>query len=364
MTRFSILDQGPVAAAGGPARAVRDSVELARRAEALGFARYWIAEHHATPSRAIAAPEVLVARIASATSRIRVGTGGVMLPNHTPLHVVEQFRALEALFPGRVDLGVGRSTGSPDDRVAAALARGPQDPEGFAAALRLLLRTGGVPVPPAANGGATGGGTEDEPLSAQPGDAPLPPVYFLGASSASGETAAALGLPFAISAGFRPPESSALALRHYRERYVPARPGDRPWAILVVRAWVGEDDEHAEALAEPERLANVRQLAGAPEALGSVAEALAHRPTETERRIRAGLDLRSDVVGGRERVERRLRQLITASAADEVMVVTNTPDPEERADSYRRLAEAVAGLTGADATADAGAGAVPAVSPA
>jgi luciferase family oxidoreductase group 1 len=342
-----------VAAAGGPARAVRDSVELARRAEALGFARYWIAEHHATPSRAIAAPEVLAARIASATSRIRVGTGGVMLPNHTPLHVAEQFRALEALFPGRIDLGVGRSTGSPDDRVAAALARGPRDPEGFAAALRQLLRIGGSPFPPDRNGPGDGG-PDEEPLSAQPGDVPLPPVYFLGASAAAGETAAALGLPFAISAGFRPPESAALALRGYRERYVPARPGDRPWAILVVRAWVGEDDEHAEALAEPERLANVRQLAGAPEALGSVAEALAHRPTETERRIRAGLDLRSDVVGGRERVERRLRQLITASAADEVMVVTNTPDPEERAASYRRLAQAVAGLTGA----------VPAVSPA
>jgi luciferase family oxidoreductase group 1 len=331
MTTFSILDQGPVGNNASPRRAIRDCVDVAASLDGLGYARYWVAEHHGTASRAISAPEILIAGLAEATAHLRVGAGGIMLPNHAPMHVAEQFRLLEALYPGRIDLGIGRSSGTIDAATASALARGSDSPEGFARELGLVLEFGAVPA-------GTG-------IQVMPDDVPLPPVYLLGTSPASAELAARLGLRYALSAGFRDPAVVAQVLRHYRASFVPTRPGDRPYAMLVLRAWVGEDDEHGKLLAAPERLANVQQLAGHPAPLMPAEAALAHPWTEAERRVGDRLDLRSDIAGGPEHVRDRIVAVIAASDADEIMIVANTYSPGERVGSFRRFAE-VMGFAG------------------
>ncbi|WP_235433465.1 MULTISPECIES: MsnO8 family LLM class oxidoreductase [Protofrankia] len=343
---LSVLDQGPVRRDAGPRQAIHDSVTVARELDTAGYARYWVAEHHGTASRAISAPEVLIGAIASATTRSRVGAGGTMLPNHTPLHVAEQFRILHTLYPGRIDLGVGRATGATDAVTGAAPARGlqgdpaparglQQDRDVFDASLRELLAFGGRREFPA---GAAAG---DADIRVMPDDVPLPPVYLLGSSASAARTAAALGLPYAMTAGFRDPALAVEGLRLYRQRFTPARDGDHPYAIVVLRAWVGDDREHAEALAAPERLANVWQLAGDAAALVPVHEALAYRFSEPERAVRDRLDLRSDLVGGPAEVADQLAALAGASGADEVMLVTNTYEPADRVASFRRLAAAV-----------------------
>jgi luciferase family oxidoreductase group 1 len=320
MTTFSILDQGPVGNNASPRQAIHDCVDVAASLDGLGYARYWVAEHHGTASRAISAPEILIACLAQATAQLRVGAGGVMLPNHAPMHVAEQFRLLEALYPGRIDLGIGRSSGTIDAATAAALARGSDSPEGFARDLGQVLEFGAR-------------------FAVMPDDAPLPPVYLLGTSPASAELAATLGLPYALSAGFRDPAVVAQVVRRYRASFVPTGHRDQPYAILVLRAWVGADDEHGELLAAPERLANVQQLAGHPASLVPAEAALAHQWTAAERRVGDRLDLRSDIVGGPDYVRDRIVAVIEASGADEIMIVANTYSPGERIASFRRLAE-------------------------
>ncbi|MFC0440042.1 MsnO8 family LLM class oxidoreductase [Kutzneria buriramensis] len=331
MPIFSVLDQGPVRHDIGPRQALCDSLTLAKALDRLGYARMWVAEHHGTASRAIAAPEILIGRLASVTERLRVGAGGIMLPNHAPLHVVEQFRTLEALFPGRIDLGIGRATGANNDVTAAALRREPETRDSFDRQLALVLAFAGLGPFPA--------GAPAE-IRVMPDDVALPPVVLLGASTSSAEAAARLGLPYALSAGFRDPALAVAALRRYRAAFE----GDRPHAILVLRVWVGEDDAHGEAIAASERLANVQQLAGDPQPLRPAEQALAHRYSAAERRIADPLDLRSDLAGGPELVRTRLAELADAAGADEVMVVSNTYDPNDRIASCRRLA-AVVGLT-------------------
>ncbi|MFI9387658.1 MsnO8 family LLM class oxidoreductase [Kutzneria sp. NPDC052558] len=328
MTIFSVLDQGPVRHDVGPRQALCDSLTLAKALDRLGYARMWVAEHHGTASRAIAAPEILIGRLASVTERLRVGAGGIMLPNHAPLHVVEQFRTLEALFPGRIDLGIGRSTGANNDLTASALLREPGGQSSFDRQLALVLAFAGLGPFPA---GAPAG------IQVMPDDVPSPPVVLLGASTSSAESAARFGLPYALSAGFRDPALAVAALRRYREAFE----GERAHAILVLRAWVGEDDEHGAAIAASERLANVQQLAGDPQALRPADQALAHRYTAAERRVAEPLDLRSDLAGGPDLVRAQLTELADAAGADEVMVVSNTYDPNDRIASCHRLAVAV-----------------------
>lgn len=325
MTTFSILDQGPIGNSASARQAIRDCVHVAASLDGLGYTRYWIAEHHGTASRAISAPEILIGAVARATAHIRVGAGGMMLPNHAPVHVAEQFRLLEALYPDRIDLGIGRSSGTIDAATAAALARGSDNPEDFARELGLVLEFGAVP-------GCSG-------FPVMPDDSPLPPVYLLGTGRASGELAARLGLPYALSAGFRDPDIVVEVLRHYRASFVPSEHRDRPYAILVLRAWVGEDDEHGEILAAPERLANVQQLAGHPAPLIPAQAALAHQWTQEQLHVRDRLDLRSDIAGGPEYARERFLAVIAATEADEIMVVANTYSPGERIASFRRLAE-------------------------
>ncbi|MFF4969753.1 LLM class flavin-dependent oxidoreductase [Streptomyces sp. NPDC001037] len=333
MTALSLLDQGPVRAGGAPGHALHDALELARLVEELGYRRYWVAEHHSTAMMGTSAPEILIGHLAAHTTRLRLGTGGMMLPNHRPLHLAEQFRTLNALYPGRIDLGVGRSSGTGDETTAAALGWSREGSDRFEESLAELLGYGDVRPLPAEHPYAA--------LRAVPVEVPLPPVHVLGSSVSSAERTARAGLPYAFFAAYVNPDVAVAALRRYREVFVPHTPDARPHAVLALRVWAGEDDEHAHRIAAPAKLAVLQILTGQDPRLLPEETALAHRPTEAERAVAAPLDQSSDVVGGPDTVRERLEVLIEASGADEVMALTNTYDPGERRASYRRLAEAL-----------------------
>ncbi|MFI6154507.1 LLM class flavin-dependent oxidoreductase [Kitasatospora sp. NPDC051170] len=338
MTAFSVLDQGPRRAGTGTSELLDEAVQLARHVEELGFARYWVAEHHAEAAVGISAPEIVIAHLAARTTRLRIGAGGMLLPNHSPLHVAEQFRTLEALHPGRIDLGIGRSSGTGHGPTAALLQRSSLAPEVFNGQLAQLLAFGGhAALPP---------GHELAGVRAVPTDAALPGVFLLGGSPASAGVAARLGLGYAYLAAYQDPANAFAALRRYRERFQPAREGARPWAVLTLTVIVGRDDRHAEELATPWRLALAQHAAGNSAPLLSVEEALAHRPTPAEQAVQRTAplnDLRAEVVGGPDTVAAKLKSFVEESGADEVMVVANTYDPADRRESYTRLAE-LAGL--------------------
>jgi luciferase family oxidoreductase group 1 len=336
VTLFSVLDQAPTRASVPAAQSIRDVVSLADHVDTLGYARFWIAEHHAMGGVASTAPEVLIGHAAQATQHLRIGSGGILLPNHRPIHVAEQFLTLEALHPGRIDLGIGRSEGATDDATVRAFMR-PSDNDhgsGFDRQLDELLAFGGIrPL----NGG--------DPLAgvrAGPAGVALPPIFLLGSTPRSAATAARLGLGYGFAA-YTNPGVVAEALQLYRRQFTPARPGDRPHAILGLKVIVGQDDEHAAALALPWHLALVQHRAGNAAPLMSVEHALAHRWTEAERAAEAKIDRRADVVGGPERARERIATLVAQTEADEVIASSNTFDPIDRRASYERLALA-AGL--------------------
>lgn len=329
---LSVLDQAPTREGGAPGHSIREAIELAEHADALGFHRFWVAEHHAMGSVAVSAPEVLLGLIGARTRRIRIGSGGMLLPNHRPIHVAEQFRCLEALHPGRVDLGIGRSEGALDPATVLAFGRPGDNAHGagFEQQLDQLLAFGGVaPLP------------EDDPLAgarAAPTDVPLPPVFLLGSSRNSAQTAARKGLGYGFAAHTNPPEA-ATALREYREAFAGARPDDRPHAILALKVMVGEDDAHAAALAAPSHLSQVQARLGSRRPLMPVEEALAHAWTEEERAVEASHgDTSADVVGGPETARARIEDLVAASGADEVVAITNTYSFDERRAALARLA--------------------------
>jgi len=334
---LSVLDQAPTRRGGAPGHAFGDALALAEHVDRLGFHRFWVAEHHAIASVAISAPEVLIGLLGARTRRVRVGAGGMLLPNHRPIHVAEQFRCLEAVHPGRIDLGIGRSEGSLDPAMVAAFGR-PEDSAhggGFEGQLDALLSFGGVRPLPA--------GDPLADVRAAPADVPLPPVFLLGSSVSSAATAATRGLGYGFAAHTRP-DAAVDAVRSYRERFVASRPGDRPHAILAVKVMVGTDDEHARALAAPSHLNHVQARLGIRAPLIPVDEALAHVWTDEERRVEAEqIDTRADVAGGPETVRAALEAAVAETGADEVIVVTNTYDPVERRAVLTRLA-AVFGL--------------------
>ncbi len=333
---LSLLDQAPRREGGSPTHPFDDMLALAQLADAEGFTRFWVSEHHAIGSVSVGAPEVVVGMLAARTSRVRVGSGGILLPNHRPIHVAEQFLALEALAPGRIDLGIGRSEGALDPATVRAFAR-PDDNAhggGFEAQLdELLAFAGVVPLP------------DDHPLAsvrAVPRDVPLPPVFLLGSSANSAANAARRGFGYAFAAHTNP-DGAAEALRTYRAEFAPARAGDRPHAILALKVMCGRDDEHAQALAAPSHLSMVQSRLGSHAGLKPVEEALAHVWTEEERTAEAKhVDVRADVVGGPEQVRAAIESAVRDSGADEVIAITNTSDADERLEACRRLARTFA----------------------
>jgi luciferase family oxidoreductase group 1 len=335
---LSILDLSPVPSGSSSREAIRNTLDLARAADRWGYARYWLAEHHNTPGMACPSPEVMIGHVACATRRIRVGSGGIMLPNHSPLRVAEAFRVLEALHPGRIDLGIGRAPGT-DAVTAYALRRGRADAEDFPSQLLELL---------AVAGGGFPAGHPLASVAAEPRDVDLPPIWILGSSDYGASVAAALGVGFAFARHLNPRGAEG-ALRLYRERFTPSGRAPGPRAILAASVVCADTAERAEELASSLGLAVVRMRQGRPAPLPSPEEALAHRYTDAERdqlrRYR-----RAQVVGDPVQVAAELRDLAERTGADELMVMTSVHSHAERLRSYELLAEAF-GLPRGDAPA-------------
>jgi luciferase family oxidoreductase group 1 len=330
MIPLSILDLSVVTTGTTPAAALRNSIDLARHADALGYVRYWLAEHHSLPSVASPAPDVMIGQIAAVTRRIRVGSGGVMLPNHAPLVVAERFKMLEALFPGRIDLGLGRAPGT-DGATAYALRNRLDRREGDDFLERLheliLWETREFPAGHAYNG-----------VVAMPNDAPLPPIWLLGSSDYSSELAAQVGMGFAFAHHFASHDAID-AMVNYRQHFQPSRWRSIPHGILAVAAVVADTDAEAERLASSMDLSRLRRDRGQHLPLPSVEEALAYPYTENERAAIARNRSRL-FVGSPATVLQKLQPMIAASQANEVMVITAVYDHEARKRSYSLLAEA------------------------
>jgi luciferase family oxidoreductase group 1 len=329
---LSVLDVSPVSSDSDGAQALRHTLELARLADRLGYERYWLAEHHNLPSIASSAPEIMIGHVASKTSRIRVGAGGIMLPNHAPLKVAETFRVLEALHPGRIDLGIGRAPGT-DPVTATALRRSPDglEAEDFPQRFGELLAFSGDGFP------------EEHPFRsviAMPSDVRLPPIWLLGSSGYSARAAGEMGLGYAFAAHFSPADP-APAMHAYRASFESSEDFGRPSAILAVAVGCGETDEQAKRLASSMELAWVRMRSGNPGPLPSPEEAIAYPYTPAERRL-ADAYRSMQVVGHPHTVRARIEEVAEHTAADEVMITTNVYDHPERLRSYERLAEVFA----------------------
>jgi luciferase family oxidoreductase group 1 len=327
MPPLSVLDLSPVAAGSSGAAALRNSLDLARHAERLGYTRYWVAEHHNLPSIASSSPEIMIGQIAAATERIRVGAGGVMLPNHAPLMVAERFKVLEALFPGRIDLGLGRAPGT-DPVTSYALRRRQDTLDDFPERLQelLLFESKGFPQ-----------GHPFHSIRAMPADVPLPPIFLLGSSDYSAELAASIGVGFSFAHHFAN-HDAVDAMHRYRAQFRPHDGRNEPHAILAVHVVCADSDAEAERLAATVDLNFVRRARGEYLPLASPEEAQAYSYTpEDLARIR--LNRRRVFVGGVATVRARLSPLIAATQADEVMITTMIYDHAARKRSYELIAE-------------------------
>ncbi len=332
MPPLSVLDLSPVTTATPGSAALRNSLDLARLADRLGYTRYWLAEHHNLASIASSAPEIMIGQIAAATAHIRVGSGGVMLVNHAPLVVAERFKVLEALFPGRIDLGLGRAPGT-DPVTSYALRRRQDAREGDEFLERfqelIMLERGGFPE-----------GHPFRAVHAVPADVALPPVWLLGSSGYSAELAAAVGMGFAFAHHFAEHDAES-AMLTYREHFKPSQTLREPYAILATAVIAADTDAEAERIAASADLTMARRAKGEYLPLVSPAEAAAYpyTPIDRERIARQRERL---VVGGIDTVKGRLRKLIESTQADELMITTMTYDHAARRRSYELLAQAFA----------------------
>ncbi|MCW2587012.1 MAG: alkanal monooxygenase [Frankiales bacterium] len=318
MTPLSVLDLAPVSSGRTTPDALAESVTLAQRVEELGYGRLWVAEHHGMPGIASSAPAVLIAVLAAATKRIRVGSGGVMLPNHAPLVVAEQFGTLEGLFPGRIDLGLGRAPGT-DQRTASLLRRG--DADDFPGELALLRAFFDGPV---------------QGIAAVPAEGNAPAVWLLGSSGFSAQLAGHLGLPFAFAHHFSG-HNTIPALALYRESF---RPGvlAEPYAMVCASVLIADSYDEARRLALPGALSFVQLRQGRPGVLPSVEEAEAY-PWTPQDRLYAEQRLDSQVLGSPVEARQQLDRLLADTQADELMVTTTAHALADRLRSYELLAE-------------------------
>jgi luciferase family oxidoreductase group 1 len=318
---LSVLDLAPVPTGATVADALRNSLELAQHVERLGYRRHWVAEHHNMPGIASSAPAVLIAHLASMTSTIRVGSGGVMLPNHQPLVVAEQFGMLEALHPGRIDLGIGRAPGT--DQITAYALRRSFDPatDDLPTLLEELL--------------AFFRGTFPR-VTAVPGAGQMPAVWLLGSSDFSARLAGELGLPFSFAHHFMP-QNTEPALEIYRTHFQPSPWLTKPYAMVGVAAVCAETDEEARRLHGSARLSFLRLRTNRPSTLPSPEEADAYEYTDDERSF-VDAWTGSHVVGSPETVRAGLLELQERTRADELILTTNVYDHGARLRSYELVA--------------------------
>ena len=327
--RLSILDQSPIISGYAPAQAIDETIKLAVAAEQLGYSRYWLAEHHSLAALADPCPEILVTRVAAATSKIRVGTGGILLPHYSPLKVAEQFRMLEALYPQRIDLGIGRAPGG-DRTTALAMGEGRYaSVEDFPNQVQFLVAYLDDALP------------DDHPFAqvkAQPAGDTSPEVWLLGSSDYSGALAAQLGLNFAF-AHFISADGGAKVMRDYRREFRPSFRQHMPQALLTVFAICAETDAEAERRAASIDLRRLNSDHGHNLPVPSQQEAESRRYNEAER-AHIARNRRRAVLGGPDTVKARLLALRDEFEADELMVITITGDYATRLESYRLLAGA------------------------
>jgi luciferase family oxidoreductase group 1 len=321
MVPFSILDLAPIAEGSSASEALRRALDLARHAEQWGYRRYWLAEHHNMPGIASAATAVVIAHVAAGTSTIRVGSGGIMLPNHAPLVIAEQFGTLESLFPGRIDLGLGRAPGT-DQLTAHALRRGnadtfPQDVIELQAYFR-----------PAVAGQA---------VRAVPGAGLSVPIWLLGSSLFSARLAAALGLPFAFASHFAP-DLLEDALEQYRSQFRPSDSLKKPYSMAAVAVFASDTDAKAERLFTSLEQSFVTLRRGMPGPLPPPVESMDSVWTDAEA-VGVQQAFREAIVGSAETVTKGIAAFVKRTGVDELMVTASIYDHAARLRSFEIVSE-------------------------
>ena len=324
MTKLSILDLVRVTQGTDAAGALHNARDLARHAETWGYERFWVAEHHNMPGVASAATAVVIGHIAAGTERIRVGAGGVMLPNHAPIIIAEQFGTLARLFPGRIDLGLGRAPGT-DQMTSRALRRGLRDADDFPRDV-LELQAFLEPVEPG------------QMVQAVPAAGTRVPLWILGSSTYGAQLAAEFGLPYAFASHFAP-ELLIPALQIYRERFKPSEQLARPYAMVGVNIIAAETDAEARRLATSQQVSFVNRLRGIGGLSQPPIDDIETYWTPFEK-AEAMQRLTRSIVGSRDTVRAGMEALIAETGADELMIVSDIFDHQARLGSFERIASA------------------------
>ena len=322
---LSVLDLAPIVEGGTAGQALRNSRDLARHVEALGFRRFWLAEHHNMPGIASSATAVAIGYVAEGTERIRVGAGGIMLPNHAPLIIAEQFGMLESLYPGRIDLGLGRAPGT-DQITARALRRNLSgDIDSFPRDVMELMAYLDEPQ-------------EDQRVQAVPGAGSRVPIWILGSSLYGAQLAAALGLPYAFASHFAP-QAMMQALDLYRSTFQPSEYLDKPYVMLGFNVCAAESEEEARYLRSSGLQAVIRLRRGVPGQLPPPVEDFEASLSPEDEALIAHFT-RCSATGTRDTVAAALREFCEKTAADELMITSQIFDHQARLRSYGIVAEA------------------------
>lgn len=319
--RLSVLDLAPITEGSKASDAFRNSLDLARHVEQLGYHRYWVAEHHNMPGIASSATAVLIGHIASGTTTIRVGSGGIMLPNHAPLVVAEQFGTLETLYPNRIDLGLGRAPGT-DQLTAQALRRDGQSGEVFPQLLEELRSYLS---------------SELGQVRAIPGEGLNIPIYLLGSSGFSARLAGQLGLPFAFASHFSP-ENTLPALKLYRESFQPSDILAEPYVIVGLNVIAADEDEKAHFLATSQQQAFLSLIRRTPSTLKPPVQSMEHIWTPYEKTI-VEKQLQTTMIGSPNTIKEKLQAFLAETQADEFMINTHIYDHNDRLRSYEIVSE-------------------------
>ncbi|NBD11956.1 MULTISPECIES: LLM class flavin-dependent oxidoreductase [Corallococcus] len=333
MIPFSVLDLSPVIAGGDPGQALRCTLDLARHAEAWNYQRYWLAEHHNMTGIASAATSVVIGHVAGGTSKIRVGAGGIMLPNHAPLVIAEQFGTLETLYPGRIDLGLGRAPGT-DPRTSAALRRGLMGADSFPQDVVELQNYFKDPTP-------------GQAVRAVPGAGLHVPLWLLGSSTFSAQLAAAMGLPFAFASHFAPAQMMS-ALHLYRTQFRPSDVLQKPYAMIGVNVFAADSDKEGQRLFTSLLQAFINLRRGRPGPLLPPVDSLDGQLNEMELAEIEHM-LACTVVGSPDSVRDGLQSLIEQTGADELMITAQIHDHAARLRSFEIVAKVRDGLKAGDA---------------
>ncbi|WP_338776457.1 LLM class flavin-dependent oxidoreductase [Metabacillus sp. FJAT-52054] len=326
--KLSILDQVPVSKNMSVTETFQQTAELAQHAEFLGYTRYWFAEHHGTRGLASTSPEILMSYIASITSRIRVGSGGVLLPQYSPYKAAENFRQLEAVFPGRIDLGVGRSPGGTRKVREALLDGAARDLSEFPRQLKDLIYyiTDSLPSDHPFHG-----------IKAAPLPESIPPVWILGLGENSARQTAELGLNY-VFGHFIKPDRGREAFRDYRKHFVPSLFSASPQSLAAVFVICGKDDDHAEELAYSQDLWLLRVEKGLDSRVPSIEEAKSVVRSAADRE-RMAINRKRMIIGGPDKVKKAMNELSDQYETDEIMILTNVYSFDQKKHSFSRLAE-------------------------